>query len=78
MHHAELDFKDLLQVLGSECLEDHDLVDAVHELRGELAASGLDGRAADLVIQLGVEQSLNARKTDAALHQAIHLGGTQV
>jgi len=37
LDHAQFDFENLRQVFGTQRLEDHDFIDAVHELRRELA-----------------------------------------
>jgi hypothetical protein len=40
---------------GAQRLEDHDLIDAVHELRREFAARGVHGRAGDLLVERVVD-----------------------
>src|SRR5512146_46852 len=78
LHHAQFDLENLRQVLRAQGLEDNDLVDAVHELRRELAARRLDRSAIDLFVELGVKGSRNGREPHGAVDKFIHFGGAQV
>ena len=55
-----------------------DFVDAVHELRRELAPRRFDRGAIDLVVECSVHLSGFRRETQAAVHQVAHLAGAQV
>ena len=78
LHHAEFDFKNLRQMLIPQRLEYHSLVDAVHELRRELAASRFHGRALNLVVEIVVDFHCLRREPKTAIHQIRHLAGAQV
>ena len=78
LHHAEFDFEDLGEVLVTQSFEDHGLIDAVHELRCELAASGFDGSALNLVIKIIVDFHGSGREAEATVDQISHLAGAQV
>ena len=78
LHHPQLDFQDTLQVLGLEHLEDHDLVDAVHELRRKLALGGILGRAGNLFVEPVVDEGRLLGKAHGAVNQLVHLARTQV
>ena len=65
-------------MLGAQGLEHDGLVDTVHELGRELAASGFDGGAVDLVVQGGVDLHALWGEAEAAVDQVAHLGGPQV
>ena len=58
--------------------ENHDLIDAVHELRRELAARRIDGGAVHLVVNLVVDLSAGLSKAHVAIEQFVHLSGAQV
>src|ERR1700690_99141 len=78
LDHAEFDIENLLQVFGAQSLEDHNLVDAVHELRSELAARGFGGSAIDFVVEALIDHLDLGRETESSLDQAGHLAGAQV
>src|SRR5271166_2846319 len=80
LHHTEFDVQNLLQVFGTQGLEHDRLVDAVHELRRELAASGFQSTAVDLRIQRVVDHEGVPRNAEAhtAVDQLGHLCGTEV
>src|SRR5439155_5943943 len=77
LHHAELDFQYLFQMLRTQGLEDHDLVNAVHELGGELTARGLGGGAVNFVIQAFIDHLGLRGKSKTTLDEGAHLACPQ-
>ena len=63
---------------GAQGLEDHDLVDTVHELGRELAARGFDGGAVDFVVEALIDHLDLGSETESAFDEAAHLAGAQV
>src|SRR6266568_5579407 len=78
LHHAEFDFQDLLQMLRPQGFEDHDLVDSVHELWGELTARGLSGGAINFVVQALIHNLRLRRETESTIDKVAHLACPQV
>ena len=78
LDHPQFDFEDLLEVLGTQRLEDDDLVDAVHELGRELAARRVHGRASNFFVERVVDLHRSRRKAQTAIDQTVHLGGAEV
>ena len=78
LHHAQLNFQNLFQVLGTQSLEHYRLVDAVHELGSKFAPCRFDCGAIDFFIQAGVHFRRFVRDTESAIDQVAHLTGAQV
>ena len=78
LHHTQLDFQDLFQVLGTQSLEHHRFVDAVHELRSEFPSSRFDRGAINFLNQAGVHFRGFMRKTESPVDQVAHLAGAQI
>src|SRR5271157_3276483 len=78
LQHSQFNFEDLFQVFGVQRAKDHDLVDAVHELGGKLAAGGVHRGAIDLVVESGVQVGRLLDESHAAVDELAHLGFTQV
>ena len=78
LNHAQLDLQDLLQMRLFQRPEDHDLVNAVHELRRELPPRSLDRRATHLLIQPIVFARLRRAEPKTAGDHVVHLRGAQV
>src|SRR5262249_32460567 len=55
LHHAQLDFQNLLEVFGAQHLEDHSLIDAVHELGREFSARCFHCRTSDFFVEPRIE-----------------------
>ncbi len=51
LHHAQLNLENLLELFGTQRMEDHRLVDPVHELRREFPLGRFGRRLLDLLIQ---------------------------
>ena len=51
LHHAQLDFQNLLELFGAQRMENHRLVDAVHEFRREFPLGRFGRRFLHLLIQ---------------------------
>src|SRR5271165_4445509 len=73
LQHSQLDLEDLFQVFGAQGAEDHDLVDAVHELRRKLSPGGVHRGAIDLVVEPGVQVGLLVNESHGAVDEVAHL-----
>ena len=78
LHHPQFDFQNLLQMLRTQRLEHHHLVDAVHELRSKLAPRRVHCRAIDFIVEGVIHLHRSRRKSQSAIDQPIHLRRTQV
>ncbi len=85
LYLIQFDVEDLAQLLGSERLEGHDFIEAVHEFRSELAAGGIDAAAREFAGELVVGDSgrdllllVADAETEAGRHHGGHFGGSQV
>ena len=78
LHHAQLDFQNLFEVFGTQGLEHHRLVDAVHEFRSEFPSRRFDRSAINFLIQAGVHLRGFVRETESAIDQVTHLTGSQI
>jgi len=78
LNHSEFDLQNLLQVFGSQSLEYDHFVDAVHEFGGEFTSRRIHGRAVDLVVERVVDLHWLGCEAEAAIDQAVHLGGAEI
>ena len=78
LHAPEFDVKDLLQVVAPERAEDDHLVDAVQELRRELALRRLARHTVDLPVERLVVLRPACRESQAARHELVNLRRAQV
>ena len=78
LHHPQLDLEDLLQVLRTQGLEHHDLVNAVHELRRELPARRFYRGAINLFVEGCIHLFWFLRKAQTTVGEGAHLPCPQV
>src|SRR5208337_2901983 len=78
LQHSKFDFEDLFQVFGTQGAKNHDLVDTIHELGGELAAGGVHRGAVDLAVEPGVQVGRLVDESHAAVDELAHLRGAKV
>src|SRR5579871_1670526 len=85
LHDVQFKRQNLTQLCNTEGLEHHRLVDAVHELGGELLACRIDAGASDLVSSLVVHHAggmapldLTSAEAQTRPQDRTHLGRTQV
>ena len=69
LHHGKFDIEHLLELRALERMEDHNLVQAIHEFRGEFAASGFDGGAFNLFVEIGFGLIVGFDEAVAASHE---------
>ena len=69
LHHGEFDIEHLLELRAMERMEDHNLVQAIHEFRGKFAARGFDGGAFDLFVEIGFGLVIGFDEAVAAGHE---------
>src|SRR3954451_22869737 len=74
LHHSQFNLEDLLQMFRAQGLEDDNLVDAVHELGGELATRSFLRRASHLVVELIVNERRLGTETHASANEVAHFG----
>ena len=78
LHHAELDFQNLFQVFRTQRFEDHNLIDAVHELGREFAPGRVNSSAVDLLVQRRIDLHRFRRESKTTIDQAAHFTGAKV
>ena len=69
LHHGEFDVEDLLELGAVERMENHNLVQAIHEFGGEFAARSFDGGAFDLFVEIGFGLVVGFDEAIAAGHE---------
>ena len=78
LNHSEFDLQNLGKMFVAQGLEHDGLVDAVYELRRELAARSFDSGALNLVVEVVVDFHRLGCKPEATVDQVRHLAGAQV
>src|SRR5438067_13581770 len=78
LYHPEFDFKNLLQVLRPQGRENHNFIDAAHELRRELATGCFYCGAVDFLIKRLIDQLDCGREAEATPNKAAHLASPHV
>ena len=68
LHLPQLNIEHFLKLLAPQWMEDHHLVQAVHEFRRKLAPSRFHGRALHFLVQPGDRLILGLNKTHSTLH----------
>ena len=78
LHHGQLDIENLLELFALEWVEDHNLVQAVHEFGGELAARRFDGGALDFLVEVGLGLVVGLDEAVTAGHELGDVAATKV
>ena len=78
LHHGQLDIENLFELFALERVENHDLVEAVQEFGGELAARRFDGGALDFLVKVGLGLVVGLDETVTAGHELGDVAATKV